>query len=246
MLMMLTLLGAGAYSLYRGHAHARIYMAAWATLLVGVLVYSLKNVGYLPINFFTLYAMQISSAIELVLLTFGVAQRLHAAENARHEAQRRALQFELETKAHKAVLQTAQLMAHDVRAPFSLVELAVTRIRSATALADVTRIIDKLLPQLRKAAAGVNGMIADVMELGAPDGSRESVRKEVALDALIDASLSEIFLLYPNATLRFTYDLRHTLAVDGDASRLQRVVSNIVQNAVQAVLPCGHIWFSSR
>jgi signal transduction histidine kinase len=58
--------------------------------------------------------------------------------------------------------------------------------------------------------------------------------------------LVDVFLLFPNAALRFTYDLKHTLAVDGDAKRLQRVVDNIIQTAVQAVCPGGRIWFATR
>jgi hypothetical protein len=58
----------GVLALRRGHGGARHYLAAWALLLLGVLVLFLHNTGVLPSNGFTSNALLIGSALEMVLL----------------------------------------------------------------------------------------------------------------------------------------------------------------------------------
>ena len=73
---LLTLLGSiitliGGFIVYRKGVHsAKYFVVAWSILLAGGLIYSLKEMGILPHNFFTMYAIQIGSALEAILLSF--------------------------------------------------------------------------------------------------------------------------------------------------------------------------------
>lgn len=76
-------------SVRRGYAGARYFMAAWALLLLGVVVLTLHNTGVLPSNAFTSNAVLIGSALEMVLLSFALGDRINVARRFKEQAQAR-------------------------------------------------------------------------------------------------------------------------------------------------------------
>ena len=82
---------AGVVCLRKNVAAARFYLIAWIFLLAGILVLSLRNFGILPSNFITEYAVQIGSAMEVILLSLGLADRINIMKKERFVAQQQAL-----------------------------------------------------------------------------------------------------------------------------------------------------------
>ncbi|HUO44786.1 MAG TPA: diguanylate cyclase [Burkholderiales bacterium] len=81
----------GVYCLHRGHPGARWFLLAWALLLVGVAVLAMRNLSWLPTNTFTLYSMQIGSALEMLLLSFALADRINVMRREKDVATQEAL-----------------------------------------------------------------------------------------------------------------------------------------------------------
>ncbi len=75
-LSMLFVFFVGIYALYKGVQEARYFLLAWLTLIVGVSVFNMMLVGWLPSNFLTIHGQQIGSALEAVLLSFALAHRM--------------------------------------------------------------------------------------------------------------------------------------------------------------------------
>lgn len=73
----LYLLTMGIVGTRQGSRQARYFLLAWSAFLVGVVVFVLKDAGVLPFNDLTQFAMPIGSAIEGVLLSFGLADRIN-------------------------------------------------------------------------------------------------------------------------------------------------------------------------
>ena len=84
--------GIGWLALRRGHASARFFILAWCCLSLGMLVATLRAFSWLPTNGLTSYALQISSAFEMLLLAFALADLIHQERAARTRAQDEALQ----------------------------------------------------------------------------------------------------------------------------------------------------------
>jgi len=83
----------GIRCLQRGQAGARYFLLAWSLLLIGVAVLALRNLGWLPTNFFTSFTMQIGSALEMLLLSFALADRINSLRRDKELAQTEALQI---------------------------------------------------------------------------------------------------------------------------------------------------------
>ncbi|MCK9985466.1 MAG: two-component system, sensor histidine kinase LadS [Azoarcus sp.] len=83
----LTAVVAGVRCLLNRHPGARYFLVAWSLLLGGVAVMGMRNLGWVPTNLLTSYAMQIGSALEMLLLSFALADRIHVMRRGKEAAQ---------------------------------------------------------------------------------------------------------------------------------------------------------------
>lgn len=74
-----------------GHPGAPTYLLAWTALLIGVAVVGLRNLVLLPTNFLSLNALQIGSALEMLLLSFALADRINGLQREKDLAHSEAL-----------------------------------------------------------------------------------------------------------------------------------------------------------
>ncbi|MCW3480817.1 diguanylate cyclase [Neisseriaceae bacterium JH1-16] len=81
----------GVVSLRRRQAGARYFLLAWTLLLLGVGMMALRNLAWLPTNALTANGMQIGSALEMLLLSFALADRIQTARREKDTAQAEAL-----------------------------------------------------------------------------------------------------------------------------------------------------------
>jgi len=71
----------------RGNRAARYYTVAWAMFSAGSVLAAMNFWGWLPNNFITEFSMQIGSALEAILLTIALAERLYQEREDRVIAQ---------------------------------------------------------------------------------------------------------------------------------------------------------------
>lgn len=82
-----TLMVAGIFGMRRGHPGARNFLIAWAVLLLSVVLQALHNIGTLPSNLLTSNAVLFGSALEMLLLSFALADRINVARRFKEQAQ---------------------------------------------------------------------------------------------------------------------------------------------------------------
>ncbi len=82
--LLLTLIG--PHQWLRGNRQASYYALAWGALTLGTAITAANKYGLLPSNFFTLYGMQLGSAIQTVLLAMALAMRIFQERQNKVEA----------------------------------------------------------------------------------------------------------------------------------------------------------------
>lgn len=82
---------AGYYCMRSGHLGARYFLIAWSLFILGVVVFCMRNFNILPTNWLTLNTMQIGSALELLLLSFALADRINIMRQEKDQATEAAL-----------------------------------------------------------------------------------------------------------------------------------------------------------
>ncbi len=99
-----------AYAIYlKGDDNAFFYLLAWTILLFGIVIYATKTLGLVPETFVTEYSVQIGSAIEMVLLSYALADRFNRLrnENVRINAEAKAT---LESRVEQRTQELRQAM----------------------------------------------------------------------------------------------------------------------------------------
>jgi PAS domain S-box-containing protein len=86
-----TLVVAGIVSVRMAHPGAAYFLVAWAVLLLGVTVQALHNTGFLPSNPLTANSLMIGSGLEMVLLSFGLGNRISVAIAEKEQAQAKSV-----------------------------------------------------------------------------------------------------------------------------------------------------------
>jgi len=76
----------GIYRWWQGETSARYYTIAWGSLLVGGVVLAFSKFGFIPKNMFTDYSAQFGSALEVMLLSFALAERINQERRLRYQA----------------------------------------------------------------------------------------------------------------------------------------------------------------
>ena len=90
----LTLISTTLKMLYLQHKGARFFLLAWAIVWSGAIIATLRAFGIVPTNAFTAYALQISTAAEMLFLAFAIADRLILEKRLKEQAQQKTLKAE--------------------------------------------------------------------------------------------------------------------------------------------------------
>lgn len=106
----LVLLATGGWSALRGQRSAFFFVAAFAAILLAVVLTHLRNLGLLPTHFLTTDGTQIGSAMEMLLLSFALADRYNAMRRDQVLAQEQTL------KAQEELVSTLREAEHVLEA----------------------------------------------------------------------------------------------------------------------------------
>lgn len=88
-----SLVSVGLIAYFRYNVRAsKFYLIAWLLLFIGTMLTGMKNIGLLPINFFTTWGTQIGVFFELLLLSFGLADRINVIRLQKERFQEEAAQ----------------------------------------------------------------------------------------------------------------------------------------------------------
>ncbi|MCB5185139.1 sensor domain-containing diguanylate cyclase [Methylobacillus gramineus] len=87
--LFITLVAIGSY--LDKNPGAFYFLLAWGAVLAGVVILGLRNLGWVETNAFTIYSMQIGSAIEMLMLSFALADRINIMRKEKEQAQRDTL-----------------------------------------------------------------------------------------------------------------------------------------------------------
>jgi signal transduction histidine kinase len=82
----------------KGYRPAVYYFIAWSAFLIGLVIFVLRNFGVLPTNNFTLYVLFGGSAIEAILLSIALADKINILTKEKEESQAQALEVSLENE----------------------------------------------------------------------------------------------------------------------------------------------------
>lgn len=82
----------------KGYRPAKFFLLAWSIFLLGLILFIMRNLNLLQYNLFTNYTMQFGTAIEVILFSFALADKINILKKEREFSQEQALRVSLENQ----------------------------------------------------------------------------------------------------------------------------------------------------
>lgn len=112
LLMVLMILVSSVLAYRKGYRPARFLLIAWSFFLLGILLNVLWGFGLLPTLFLTRYGLQVGSALEVILLSLALADRVLASREAYENALRTIVADRTEQLRGKSEALNDEISAH--------------------------------------------------------------------------------------------------------------------------------------
>ena len=154
------------------------------------------------------------------------------------------LQKEMERASQLAAVgNLVHLIAHDVRKPFSQVQLLLDEIKNCHSIEKIDKVIEDYSPNIRSSLEYIEHILTEVMDAKI---SNLNLSRNVRLESLIKKAFLNISSLRKAKNIYLSHDFKHTHTLKIDEQRMMRVFVNIIENAFEAMNYSGHIWISTQ
>lgn len=137
-----------------------------------------------------------------------------------------------------ALTRTAQMLAHDIRRPFSLLKAVLDGLSKTATPEDVRELTQATLPGVRRSFASLDSMLDELMMIGKP---RSVALEKVDLARVIQRGAEIAASSNSTSLAAIKIDLAPDLFVKGTSDHLQRVIANLVANGLQAMGSSGSL-----
>ncbi|MCG8670476.1 MAG: response regulator [Pseudomonadales bacterium] len=232
-LMLLTAL----IGFFRNAPNARFFLFAWLTFTLGLLIRALVATGQIEATLITMYSAQFGTALETVLLSFALADRIKRIEQEKSEAQEQAalalersnLELQRSNQIKDEFLAT---ISHELRTPMN-------GIQGMLDLLNTTQIDDKQNEYLGYAQLSTKEMLKHIESILCFSEAQSRRVKLKNAPFQLSQLIYDLATDYENRCKQKFIDFRiHKAAnlpnaVEGDAQQLKLVLSNLLDNAVK-------------
>ncbi len=228
---------AGVLAWLRGMRVARYFIIAWTAFLVGGAINTLMVLGFLPYTFFTMYASQFGSALEVGLLSLALADRINAMKEERTRILRKtgreleSLNREL-ADSNRVKDEFLATVTHELRTPMNGVIGALELMQTVR--------LDAELEQYQRTASSsardMMRMVDDILVLTELQAGQFVLRQEpFSLRGLVDSLRVQYAGRATERGLAFEVEVESSLpdTLEGDSTRLGQAVGYLLDNAIK-------------
>jgi signal transduction histidine kinase len=226
-------LAAGLFAVYqfitilnvwrKGSRQASYFLASWSVFLLGTLVFTLKDMGVLPYNDITVFTMPIGSAIEGILLSFGLADRINILRREKEFSQAEALRTAKE-KEQIILDQNVTLERKVTERTLALQESTDHLKRTQGQLVSAEKMAS--LGQLTAGIAHEINNPLNFISSNIPPLKRDLLELKEVLEAYREASAQ-------GSDLRTVHELEERIGVDFTIKEVQDIMSSIEEGAAR-------------
>jgi len=236
---------ATAAALRTGSSNARVFLAAWAILLVGTVMAVMSALGII-VSLDGLVVMKLGSAVEAVLLSLALASRINALTRDRERAQREVLAGN--AARIEALRRLVSGVAHEVGNPLNFAR------GGSDELAAQLDAIERAQPGSGASARRAHNLVAsglarmklilDNLRRYLSDGDAEPVATDLARE--IDQALELSSERLGAAGVRVERQIDPLPPVLARPGQLHQVMLNLIANAIEAMPGGGALQVVAR
>lgn len=230
-----------------------LYLAAFGASNVGYSIQFLRLLGVLPVLWWNMYALQVGSIFNMLLMTFAFTERFRTAEEVALktalESEQKAVQLAESMTENlrdkQAQLETAlankrealnhkdrflAMINHEYRTPLAIVQANISLLEMKTADSDI-----KLMPVFNKIKRAMERLV-EVLETSISRESQSDIgawrhQQSIHLESFLKGILSEVRILWPDRRLHAGIPDLSGITLTGDMVLLKTAILNLLDNA---------------
>jgi len=143
-------------------------------------------------------------------------------------------------KGERKLKEAMYRIAHDIRKPLmgmkTILHLMPSMANNHSKMEKFTADVDRNITQ-------TNAMLNDMLDFS--NESLKIVHKEANPQSIITSALSDALRNHPDCTISIEYELKHNAFLFVDSDKTIRILTNIIDNAIDAMSEDGKIWFKT-
>lgn len=230
-LILLLLIVSSVVIVYRKTGKIDNYFATGiAFLIIGFVIFILKNLSILPSVFWTENSSKLGTGIEVIFLSLSMANLIRKLRNDREDLQTLALQRSEEMNEMKSYLLSN--VSHELRTPLNTIVNFIESINSETD----SKTIQEKCEVIRSSSSSLLSSVNDLLDFSKIE--RNEIKLEISeFDAhlLFKEVNTNLLIKAKDKGLNFQYTQASNLPkiLRGDANRMRQIVMNLLYNAVK-------------
>lgn len=227
-LVIVTMILVGGLTLLRGVRAARFYAGAVGVVLLSAFVSLLVILGLVEVNFWTRFANQIGTAIEVALLSIALGDRINVIRKERESARAEALASRWRTDQLKD--QFLSNISHELRTP--LAEIFGYAEILSDEQAGIREDLRPMVTAVHRASGQLAELIQDLMLLTSLDADLDMEADRIPLAELVEDCLKGLRETISSKGIAVVTRRNDEPIVRGDPSLLGKVCYHLLKNAV--------------
>ncbi|OUS00652.1 hypothetical protein A9Q81_10200 [Gammaproteobacteria bacterium 42_54_T18] len=249
----------GIKMLTEGHKSARFFASAWSAFLISAFILALNKFSLLPRTNLTEYAPQIGGILQVILLSFALADRISMDRKAKLSAQQKLLESEKQARLDqerymqlkieareeemiaerkvfsaeaesKAKSEFLATMSHEIRTPMNGV-LGMAELLQSTELQKTQRQYVDIISSSGKALLNIINDILDYSKIASGKMDIESVDVDIDQLCLECASVFSLTAEKKHLELVSSIEPNTPMLIQSDPTRLRQILLNLLGNA---------------
>jgi two-component system, sensor histidine kinase LadS len=243
-LMAVAVLFVAVRALLAGYRGARFFLLAWAAMLVSLVVFPLRSFGVLPVTFLSTYSVHLGLALDLILLSLALGDRIVLMKREARLARIEARAMEIASKHKSDFLAN---MSHELRTPLNAIigfsEALIDRM-----FGDLNEKQLEYQKDIHESGKHLLSLINDILDLSKIEAGKMEL--ELSTFHLPTAVSNAVTLVRERA-------MRHGIALgveiderlgdfQADERKLKQVLLNLLSNAVKFTPDGGRVDVSAK
>ncbi len=208
---------------------AKYLLIAWSAFLIGVILLALYTMGFLPNSFLVDYSLQIGSALEAILLSLALGDRINTLRIAKENAEIESKQMEQSKKFKEQFLAH---VSHEIRTPMNVI-IGFSRLLSRTQLNNVQ---ENHVYNIQHSADNLLIIINDILDVTKMESGRMQFEEiEIYVHSFCKSLIENIKILANEKHINLKYEIDNDVpeVVVGDRIRLNQILLNLINNAIK-------------
>ena len=219
----------GFICLRAGYRPARYFLLAWTTLLISIMIFVLKIAGVLPATLIFEKSIQIGSAIEVILLSLGLADRINVLKREKILAQRDAIEaFESNLKLKNDFITS---ISHELRTPMNAI-IGGLEVAQKYTIGNLKTPLDII----RGGASDMMNLVNDILTHTEIQSDRLTIQSDqIAIKPLLKSRHESYQYLCDTKGLQLDWQVDATLPewICTDEEKLVIILSKLLDNAIK-------------